>query len=480
MVLPNSTINKYEKKEYEFMNITSELEKLKKEKLAIEKEYEAAMEKQELEKLAMKNEHKAALEKEKSAMKKEYEAALEKRELEKLATKNEHKAAMEKEKSSMKKAYKAAMKKKELEFSHTMKGMSTKYQKDTEELRNTTNTTTASEMVSPILEKWMAQASQLALTLSTWHTLHPVPSVKKPFVFFHLRKAGGSSIRHILYQSATHQNSTPLSNWIPCSNPNDPCMTFSLPPTIKREKKAIYASHVNYAHMTQLLRELRTGAVPTSTLTVHDKNYTFHSMTDEDTLREKSFGTCLTNIRPTVGRVRSCWDYRFVEKGAKSWTLPTAANMSAAEWKVLLPMAIDKYGTGCNNEMARAFGSTPYEHAVNHFSVETEGTKHFLTELEHVLSRMAGCVMVRMDRCEDSSTILQHYLPWVQGDICSKGGHVKIGLSKVKNGSDLTTEAQEEILSQNKFDDFVFEFAAKLFEEQLRVATNSTVVRRGN
>lgn len=62
-------------------------------------------------------------------------------------------------------------------------------------------------------------------------------------------------------------------------------------------------------------------------------------------------------------------------------------------------------------------------------------------------------------------------MPWVKGNICLKD-NANSGISKEKNGEDLTNDAKEAILSQNSFDDLVFEFAAKFFEEQLQVASS--------
>ena len=58
------------------------------------------------------------------------------------------------------------------------------------------------EIARLILEKWTGKASRLATELSVSYSEHPLPHVSKPFVFFHIRKGGGSSIRKILHNSA--------------------------------------------------------------------------------------------------------------------------------------------------------------------------------------------------------------------------------------------------------------------------------------
>ena len=316
-----------------------------------------------------------------------------------------------------------------------------------------------------MLEAWKEKSPGFATTLSAWHAKHPLPTVNRPFVFFHLRKAGGTSLRKSIHKaSVTHK----LESWIPCFNPNR-CVPFSLPPNSGR--MVVYASHINYAHTTQLIRELRgkTSAATSQTISNQEgmpTSVTFSSLDTEETLR-RSFGTCLANIRPTVDRVKSCWNFRMVQTAPKAWKLPPADTMTAEEWDILLPNAVDKYGNGCSNEIARIFGNTQDEKAVNHLSLQNNG-QHFWNELERVFYRMAGCVMVRVDRCEDSNTILKHYLPWMKEDLC--GTKMNAGRISSKK-QDLATDVQEIILKHNQFDDLAFEFGANLFEEQLRVAT---------
>ena len=50
----------------------------------------------------------------------------------------------------------------------------------------------------------------------------PPPTEQHPLVFFHLRKAGGSQIRHILVQAGARLN---VSTFFPCYS-NIPCDTL--------------------------------------------------------------------------------------------------------------------------------------------------------------------------------------------------------------------------------------------------------------
>lgn len=330
------------------------------------------------------------------------------------------------------------------------------------------------------LHRWKSMAPDLANALSVSSSSSSasasLPSTQKPFVFFHLRKAAGSSLRRIIDKMAQDLH---LTRWIPCKN-GVPCVPSSMPPPGEGGKeKAVYAGHVNYNHMSQLVRQ-RFAKTPNitddskvvKTLTFKDlstgreHNNTYISL-QEDNLHNSNFGSCLTNIRPTVSRVVSCWNYRFLHDVRGKLDVPEASNATVELLTAMLPEAVDKFGNGCNNEIARIFGRTNDENLINHLSVKTYGPKYFLDELETVMSRMASCVVVRMDRCEDSNAILKHFLPWMHSeDMCESTKEKQSSLSGV-----VSDEAREAILAQNSFDELVFRFGEELFEAQLEVAS---------
>jgi hypothetical protein len=273
-----------------------------------------------------------------------------------------------------------------------------------------------------------------------------LPSREKPFVFFHIRKAAGSSLRTFIYESSKSHG---LDAWVPCLG-KWKCVPFSLPPP--SEPQAVYAAHVNYAQMAQLLRETGPNLIGTTTQTFRDRNVTYHSLDDD---RKEPFGSCLINIRPTVNRVESCWNYRFINKGApkdKGWS-----NVMAEEWNTLLPEAVDIHGNGCNNEYARILGNTPDESLVNRISPETYGHVHYVNELETIFFRMSSCVVVRIDLCEESNKILKHFFPWMEAeaDVCNIHRNSNHEIKR----EELTDEAKEVILSQNHFDELILRSA---------------------
>lgn len=284
----------------------------------------------------------------------------------------------------------------------------------------------------------------------------PIPRSDKPFVFFHNRKAGGSSLRTIISKEA---NRTGLTGkmWIPCIN--EKCVPYSLPPS--EGNTSIFAGHINYMQMTQIMRETKARRIllgMKEPITLEKgQTVSYHKLDDSYPLFD-----CVTNIRPTIDRVVSCWNFRMT----KTLGLPSSDSLSPQDWNDLLPVAMDEYNNGCNNEYARIFGSTAHESEVNSLS---PSKSNFLQEFENIVSRMSRCAIVHINRCEDSNKILHHFVPWMsQADMC--GTHEKN--SNSTGGP--SEEAAEVILEQNYMDELLFRYSEELFERQLQVALDAT------
>ena len=96
-------------------------------------------------------------------------------------------------------------------------------------------------------DAWKEKATELARKIAT----SEFPSGKNPFAFLHQRKAGGSSLRQVVSDTAHGKlglNKTTL--WIPCHTAN--CTDFDEPP---QEIRAVYASHVNYIDVVKSIRK---------------------------------------------------------------------------------------------------------------------------------------------------------------------------------------------------------------------------------
>jgi hypothetical protein len=318
------------------------------------------------------------------------------------------------------------------------------------------------------LSVWRERAFELVLKLSP----AKIPDERRPFVLFHIRKGGGSTLRHIIHETAQKHN---ISSWIPCSNSS--CIPFSLPPA--NRNLDVYAGHVNFVHMTQLFREIGTNNFFDASQThkhIGLKDGTKAVVNAVDDSYPPLFD-CMTNLRPTVSRVESCWNYRFgQDNAARTWRIPMAHNLTAQDWNALLPVTYDRYYNGCNNENARIFGSSADETVVNTLM---PNDPIFLHEFEKAASRMSRCVIVMVNRCEESNAIIRHFFPWLSDtNLCGN----KTNAAKTKGEKKvLHADASEAILSQNYIDELLFQFGEALFEAQLRLIrlTPSKALIRG-
>lgn len=284
------------------------------------------------------------------------------------------------------------------------------------------------------------------------------PSVQSPFVFFHQRKSGGSSLRSIVFDHAKEGKFSP--RWIPCMEPRN-CVPYSLPPL---QKQAVYASHFNYGTLLHVMREKMRAEVTEQFNLSKGTSINIHSLDDKE-----EFGSCLTNIRSTVSRVVSCWNYRMVQEFRPR--LPPVNELSAQDLAYLLPNAYSKYSEGCNNEILRIFGRTADETYINTI---TPDHPLFSFEFDTAAKHMSKCVIVMPERCEDSNKIINHFFPWIgHVDLCTK--HLNSSRLKGANKTSLAENVTRVILETNQMDELLFQFGESLFDAQLRVANSDNV-----
>ena len=146
-----------------------------------------------------------------------------------------------------------------------------------------------------------------------------------PFVFFHQRKAGGTSIRHGLMIDSKNKH---LSNYIMCYSITI-CDDYHLP---NDKKYAIYAGHFPWNSLIDLNR-------------LHVNNVLNFS--------------CTTNFREPISRIKSCLYYRFSKeisdfqnKLSKNKTSQCLQYFPIYELEKLLTKR-DKYGNSCLDEPFR-------------------------------------------------------------------------------------------------------------------------------
>lgn len=200
-----------------------------------------------------------------------------------------------------------------------------------------------------VTHKHKAEVGRYAKALAVLQT----PTPESPFAFFHFRKTGGQRLRHSLREDAIAHN---VSYFLPCEN-DVPCEANAPPSRPGAPRYSILAGHLHYSSVEKWLyasAELRGPKIWSRQSTRIGE-----SVSERHASREL---TCLVMIRPTVDRVRSCWNYRLVEETEligwwysikTSNSFKPAHKISGAEAERVLPLVRDMHGDGCNNEALR-------------------------------------------------------------------------------------------------------------------------------
>ncbi|KAL9181000.1 hypothetical protein ACHAXT_009805 [Thalassiosira profunda] len=287
------------------------------------------------------------------------------------------------------------------------------------------------------------------------------PTTQSPFAFFHVRKAGGLTLRKIINAELDNQGGN-ITRWIPCNDPPD-CVPYSMPPY---ERKAVYASHVNYMELVSALRE---DVIDHDDPSLYEqKTLANGKVVDVHLLGQESEKfDCITTLRPTVSRVVSCWNYRFVQQhGQGSFTMPPAEELRSQDWTNLLPNQYDGISNGCNNEIYRIFGgSSSDERYVNTI---TANHPAFLFEFNRTAQHLASCVVLMTGRCEESTKVLSHFMPWLGDGVDLCRVHENESLVE-RTKKQLQEGAEDAILEQNQMDELLFQLGTAIFEKQLQV-----------
>jgi hypothetical protein len=122
-----------------------------------------------------------------------------------------------------------------------------------------------------------------------------LPSESTPFVAFHLRKTGGSTFRSQLFESAKAHN---ISSFIPCHDGLH-CSTYG-PPEKAGHPFAILAGHFYFPSVSKWLGLNPPDNARPRVRRVSDL---------------KKFN-CFAILRNPVDRVRSSWNFRFLQTSA--------------------------------------------------------------------------------------------------------------------------------------------------------------------
>ena len=201
-------------------------------------------------------------------------------------------------------------------------------------------------------------ARYMAVPAESLYTPATNISIETPYIFFHQRKAAGSTLRTELKEAAIKLK---LPYYIACHS-GVPCDLYTLP---HDRRYAIYAMHIEWGSH----RVLATN------------NHTVqHMITNQETgevdHHSKHFSdfSCLSNFRDPVSRVISCLYFRFLEKGLKIGGGRVCIDqLSIRELLNLLVDKVDQFSNSCLNEPFRILSGFLDEDIINSIGLRVRG-----------------------------------------------------------------------------------------------------------
>lgn len=269
------------------------------------------------------------------------------------------------------------------------------------------------------------------------------PSEKRPFIFFHLRKAGGSTVRDQLVQAAKKKY---LQSFVACHD-GVPCETYN-PPQEFRDDGNYYAIYGGHFYYPSMLKSLYVSERLGSRVAPSNLNF-----------------DCFVLLRKPSSRVQSCWNYRMVQEGSFFQSPPALADMDAGKLAQALPQAMSMYGEGCNNEALRVLSNSgSSEEVVNAATSGPDSSSSMAPVLlEETLGHMQQCVVGVLERCEDTMRAVRGYFPWFSNFDCK---NFRERQGKIKK-STLSPAIEAEVARQNMLEESVYEVGNALLDAQL-------------
>lgn len=259
--------------------------------------------------------------------------------------------------------------------------------------------------------------------------IQAAPAPDFPFIFYHMRKCGGSSLRQGLADSFnTEFGQSAFSSPLLPSSPSPPhlpllpavivmcytvpCDQFALAPRAPKwsidRTTAMVAGHVPFGSHDLLLSSLTPAAMRPSLFHEWGQN-PIKGMRS----RRKVVWTgpprfqCLTVLRNPITRIISCYYYRFFEVFANR---PLSAFTPQGMREMLLSWR-DNSGHGCLNEHLRIFSGMVDEDTVGAL-LAGDPLGEMLTQ-RAATQNLPRCIVLSLEQWNTSLHHLYHYAPWI-------------------------------------------------------------------
>lgn len=267
------------------------------------------------------------------------------------------------------------------------------------------------------------------------------PSPEHKFVFFHLRKVGGSAIRPYVAKGASRLK---VKFFIPCQE--------SVEGNVIPASTDHAVSCNNYNWDWVLGRKSNTISAYAGHFYWHD----LHSMSGGIQLAHRYSEiapkySCLVIVRDPVSRFESCYNERFSDAFNKR----QIAELTPLELDDALNNFTDGLH-GCNNEIARFLSPNGWgDKAVNDGDLSEDA-------VSETKKRLSSCVIGNVVAdCESTKTFIERSFPWIPFECNKHSGH-----HYAEEKKEVPEWAKTAILKKNALDVELYNHAMEVFESQ--------------
>ena len=260
-----------------------------------------------------------------------------------------------------------------------------------------------------ILLKIVTECAPSQIDSTTYfESVRQVPTSSFPFIFFHLRKCGGSSFRKSIAHSSERLN---LTSFIPCNEESEGNIVTSIKKVMR--KRFSHSDSCNNYHL-----DLALGSIFSQDLSViaghfyWDSIYYLGGVTKNGLMNDikKMKGddtspkfSCLIFIRHPLQRFLSCYTERFQYRSG----LPLQQLSISSLHNILVNWTDSLHG--CNNEIARWISPSSGwgDRYINEGSLSD-------AEKAETKRRMDQCVIVDLTYNQTASkSVLNYFFPWI-------------------------------------------------------------------
>lgn len=313
---------------------------------------------------------------------------------------------------------------------------------------------------SPLL---LLEGHQLSNEIRSNTTSHP--TMNRPFIFFHVPKCGGSTLRKVFNEAAKaigKRMFAPCYDSVPCPITENDIIGKSVEIEEKSACAEVLAGHFTTKLVTVMANQTLNHRAVVSSSNQCTRNWTSTTTTttmdDSPPLLRPTFD-CLVAVREPISRFVSHY-YHFIEKDNPLYSGRILKDMSLEDLTTIIH-------NSANNTMLDYFSS----HLPGLHPERQENSFTLQEKIEAASNFLKQCVVLVMEDWQTSTRLVESAVPWLRGHL-SHATALNKRSSRVKNHEsieDFTPDVATALREMLKGDDAVYNIAVNVYQQQLKL-----------